>query len=274
MIIEHLLNDDQLTNTEKSLASYLLNKENNIHNLTSRQLGELSYTSQGAVTRLYKKLGFQTYREFISTLILERRDYFKYHHLSNDYPEQYFTTLDDIEDVIASIYEKTMFQTNLLLDQNVINRVVNRILSASHIDIYGIGITETTAKELYFKFQILDLPCQIHNGANVRYLERIRLQKNNVSILISTTGNNEIIADIAKRLSSYQIYTVGIVSAQGKKVAEYCQDVICFDTSLFRDVDTLCSTFAAGYIVNILYAALFYRFESEKYLKNDEKICD
>lgn len=271
MIIEHLLDDKQLTHTEKSLASYLLNKENNINNLTSRQLGELSYTSQGAVTRLYKKLGFQTYREFISTLVLERRDYFKYHHLSNEHPEQYFTTLDDIEDVIASIYEKTMIQTNLLLDQNVINRVVNRILNASHIDIYGTGITDTIAKEMYFKFQILGLPCQIHNGANVRYLERIRLQKNNVSILISTSGNNKLIADIAKTLSDSHIYTVGIVSTQGNKVADYCQDIIRFDTSLFRDVDTFCSTFAASYIVNILYASLFYRFETEKYLKNCER---
>lgn len=265
MIIERLLNNDDLTNTEKSLASYLLNKDHDINNLTSKQLGQLSYTSQGAVTRLYKKLGFKNYREFIATLIIERNDYFKYHDLSNEHPEQYFTTLNDIENVISSIYEKTMIHTNLLLDQNVINRVVNRMIGASCIDIYGIGITETIANELYFKLLIFNLPVHIHSGANMRYLEQIHNQERNVSILISTTGNNELISHIAKYLTQKNIYTVGIVGVQGTKVAPFCRDVIRFDTSLFRDVDALCSTFAAEYIINILYAALFYRFESEKY---------
>ena len=71
MIIEHLLDDNNLTNTEKSIAQFLLNKDQKINNLTSSELGKQSYTSQAAVTRLYKKLGFNNFREFLSTLILE-----------------------------------------------------------------------------------------------------------------------------------------------------------------------------------------------------------
>ncbi|MFQ7173555.1 MAG: MurR/RpiR family transcriptional regulator [Thomasclavelia ramosa] len=78
MIIEHLLDDNNLTNTEKSIAQFLLNKDQKINNLTSSELGKQSYTSQAAVTRLYKKLGFNNFREFLSTLILERNDYLKY----------------------------------------------------------------------------------------------------------------------------------------------------------------------------------------------------
>ena len=70
MIIEHLLDDNNLTNTEKSIAQFLLNKDQKINNLTSSELGKQSYTSQVAVTRLYKKLGFNNFREFLSTLIL------------------------------------------------------------------------------------------------------------------------------------------------------------------------------------------------------------
>lgn len=72
MIIEHLLDDNNLTNTEKSIAQFLLNKDQKINNLTSSELGKQSYTSQAAVTRLYKKLGFNNFREFLSTLILEK----------------------------------------------------------------------------------------------------------------------------------------------------------------------------------------------------------
>lgn len=51
MIIEHLLDDNNLTNTEKSIAQFLLNKDQKINNLTSSELGKQSYTSQAAVTR-------------------------------------------------------------------------------------------------------------------------------------------------------------------------------------------------------------------------------
>lgn len=92
-------------------------------------------------------------------MILERNDYLKYNDLPTEHPEQYFTSLEDTEKVIASLYEKAMIQTNRLLDKNVVNRVCNRILSASFIDIYGIGLSDTIAKEMCFKLQSLGLPC-------------------------------------------------------------------------------------------------------------------
>ena len=173
MIIEHLLDDNNLTNTEKSIAQFLLNKDQKINNLTSSELGKQSYTSQAAVTRLYKKLGFNNFREFLSTLILERNDYLKYNDLPTEHPEQYFTSLEDTEKVIASLYEKAMIQTNRLLDKNVVNRVCNRILSASFIDIYGIGLSDTIAKEMCFKLQSLGLPCSYQNGINIKYIDNI-----------------------------------------------------------------------------------------------------
>ena len=57
-----------------------------------------------------------------------------------------------------------MMRTNAKLDKNVMTRLVNYILSAQTIDIYGQGIAETTAKQLVFKLQSLGLPCsyQMH----------------------------------------------------------------------------------------------------------------
>ena len=62
MIIEHLLDDNNLTNTEKSIAQFLLNKDQKINNLTSSELGKQSYTSQAAV-----KIGRASCRERVSS---------------------------------------------------------------------------------------------------------------------------------------------------------------------------------------------------------------
>ena len=133
-------------------------------------------------------------------MILERNDYLKYNDLPTEHPEQYFTSLEDTEKVIASLYEKAMIQTNRLLDKNVVNRVCNRILSASFIDIYGIGLSDTIAKEMCFKLQSLGLPCSYQNGINIKYIDNMQQHQSNVSILITTTGDNNLIKEIAKIL--------------------------------------------------------------------------
>ena len=48
MIIEHLLDDNNLTNTEKSIAQFLLNKDQKINNLTSSELGKQLYFTSGS----------------------------------------------------------------------------------------------------------------------------------------------------------------------------------------------------------------------------------
>ena len=40
---------------------------------------------------------------------------------------------------------------------------------------------------------------------------------------------------------------------------EYCQDCLLFDTHIYDDVDVMCSTIAAGYIVDLIYGILISR---------------
>ena len=55
MILEKLSQQDNFTETERTIANYLLDTNNSIVGMTSSKLGEVTYTSQAAVVRLYKK---------------------------------------------------------------------------------------------------------------------------------------------------------------------------------------------------------------------------
>ena len=262
MIIEKLIDQDHLTETEKHIANYLLDKNNNIENLTSTELGKKSFTSQSAVIRLYKKIGAKTFREFISALILERNEYFKVGDiLHNGHPCQYFSSYTDIQNTISRLYAETMIHTNLLLDKNIMNRVCNRILNAQSIDVYGVGISEIIAKQMSFKLQSMGLNCICQNGLNYSYIKNMKDYKKNVSILISLTGMNEAILNIAEVLKENKIYTVSIIGKQESEIKGLGHDTILFDTNNYEDIDVMCSTFAAEYIVNLLYSMLMSRIQ-------------
>ena len=112
MIIEKLKDESQLTESERLIAHFLLDENNQIENLTSIEVGKRSYASQSAVVRLYKKLGISTYREFISKLVIEKREALKAENLVDDNPSQYFSSYDSTMNTIMKLYEKTLTNTN------------------------------------------------------------------------------------------------------------------------------------------------------------------
>lgn len=241
--------------------------------MTSSELGRKSYTSQAAVTRFYKKLGFKTYREFLSTLIIERHDYFK-NHIFDDDLWQYFASLEDTKGVLTSLYEQTIIQTNLLLDQNAMTRVCNRIMSAMFIDIYGMGISDATAKQMTFKLQSRGLSCLYHSDLNEAYIRNISFPQRHVSILISINDHNEIMKTLAKILKEKKIYTVGIFDKKTKDMQQMCNDCLLFDTSVFEDMKNMCSMVAVDYVINIIYSSLIYRKQMSQVFRQcaEEKI--
>ena len=266
MIIHFLNKEDHLTNAEKSIAKYLLDKENNINHLTSSELGRLSFTSQAAVTRLYKKLGYRNFREFLSRLIIERKEYFSFGSINDQHPEKYLASLEDIQGIISSLYMKAMMRTNAKLDKNVMTRLVNYILSAQTIDIYGQGIAETTAKQLVFKLQSLGLPCSYQMHLIDKYIENMRNPKRHVSIIFCIEPSRTTIQGLVRKMKEKGMYTLAIVGYSDDPIIELVSDTLYFDISSFNDIEHLTSTFSAEYVANIIYSSIVYR----KVLMNNE----
>lgn len=75
-----------------------------------------------------------------------------------------------------------MTKTNVLLDKNVITRICNRLLNATYIDVYAIGIDDIIGKQLVYRLQSLGLLTTLHDTFNQKYVKNT--SKNNVSIVI------------------------------------------------------------------------------------------
>jgi len=258
MIIDHLLNGNNLTATEKHLANYILDKNNNLENITSIELGKQSFTSQSAVTRLYKKLGMKTYREFISTLIIERNEYFKIRDFSLQSPIQYFSSFEETQKTLSSLYTQILVNTNLLLDKNVLIRVCNRLMNATSVDIYGVGISDTLAKQMHFKLQSIGIYSIYQNNFNPYYIKNMRDNKNHVTILIHLTELNDDIIKISRELKQKDIYTVSILNKEYANMS-ISQDTLLFDVTDNEEIEFMNSSFAAEYIINLIFAMLLYR---------------
>lgn len=259
MIIEKLMDKEELSETEKQIAQYILNKENNIEDITSTELGKRSYTSQSAVTRLYKKLGVKTYREFISKAIVERNEYFNNKDIFDQLLLEQLSTYSGIQKVISGLYMQTINNTNRVMDKNVIIRFCNRVISSKIIDIYAIGESESLANLMSSKLQSLGICCSCHSHYNPLYVRNIQNKAQRVSMIIDVDNQNEAIINIAKGLKENKCYTVSICSTKQKELMLYCQDNINFSIGSYEDYYYICDMFAVEYIFNIIYLILSTR---------------
>lgn len=263
MVIEKILESKDLTVAEMHIKDYILNPENDISLMTSKELGQKSFTSQASVMRFYKKLGYRRYRDFISELNIERQEYFKIADIDMSDPSQYFTSYENIQTAISRIYALAIMKTDILLNKNILTRVCNRLLRATSIDVYAIGIDECIGQQLNFKLRSLGLPSTFQTGINLQYI--YSMPKNTISIVISLSGTNKYISEVIHCLKKEEnTYLISLFGVKNVELAQLCDESITFYTTSQGELDVLVDLFSAEYVVNIIYAIL--KGKNENYL--------
>lgn len=265
MLIEKLKDEKNLTPSERVIAKFVLDRENDIINLSSEELGKLTFTSQATVTRLYQKIGSKSYREFVVDLNNELQELRRAENLIIDNnPIHNELELEDIIETLPNLYQKTAINTKLLLDTKVLQQVCEKIVQAEMVDVYGIGITSSLADQMAFKLNSTGVFCQSHSGYNSSYIYKSAYKDKTVAILISLTGGNETVLKIAQKLKKKHIYTVVIGGRRVEGLRDYCDALIKLDTNLYFHIDTLSSLFSAQYIIDIIFSALLVELDHHK----------
>lgn len=254
VILEKLEEQRHFTDTEKAIADYLIDSTHSIIGLTSSQLGKVTYTSQAAIVRLYKKLGVDNYRTFIMVLSEELNERKRTSDIDYTRPIEAQMSIDEITTSLPKLYSNIISNTNLILNRNVIQRLYNRISSARMIDIYGVGIAYSLAEQLTFKLQTIGLPCRSFSGINQIYIDMSQYKKDTIAIVFSFTGENKTIIDIAKELRRQNVYTVALIGKTNSVLEKICNDFIVFDPNYYNKLDTLSTVFAAQYIIDVIYS--------------------
>ncbi|MCD7894781.1 MAG: MurR/RpiR family transcriptional regulator [Erysipelotrichaceae bacterium] len=259
MIIEQLKDENNLTDSEKLIANYLLDESNNINNMTSTHLAKATFTSQSTVVRLYQKMGFKSYREFMAVLAVERKDFFRAEHLFNTENSNTLSSYEEAQNMLTKIYDNTITNTNHKIDRNTMIRICNRIFNASVVDIYAVGFCESIGAYLQSALETINIHCTLQNNINPYYLKSMENAKSHIAIIISIDNNDPLILKIAETLQNFHIYTVALSNNKYSKLSQLCQDIIQYDStniSSYEETDTITSFLSIQYVIVFLISLL------------------
>lgn len=169
--------ETDFSNSEKIVASYFLQNKENIFKYPLAVLAQMSGTSQGAWVRFCKSIGFEGLKGLKNALFLEMNQT-----IQESGPAQVqFTDIKDhatlssmAENVCASSIQ-AIDATLKLFDEGLLELIVQQIIQADSVRLFGIGASSLVAADLYYKF--------LRIGYNVLYT-----QDSHIAITYASTG--------------------------------------------------------------------------------------
>lgn len=257
MLMDQLKEMANFTNHEKDIASYVLDHLEEIPQLTSDELAKLSFTSKATVIRLCQKLDLSGYQEFKLKLVAEINQEERINRLLANEPITDQSTPSDIMKTLPFLYDKSITNTRLTINENTMNRINNRLKTMDEIHLYGTGISYMLAQSAAYKFSTLGVPCSSFESINGHALAA-RKKERIVVFLISFTGANKTIHQIAQYLKeATDYYIVGIMGPHSQGIERWCDEIIEIpNRDSLLSLDVIHSFSSANYVLDIIFGML------------------
>lgn len=265
MLIDKLKDLKNLTYQEKAVVHYLLDHPRDLLNMSISDLALASFTSTSTIVRLSKKAGTRGFSDFKYTYISEYPQMMQLNQSQEGSSFGKETNIDEIIHRLPAIYSKTFELTKGYLDRSTLLRCINLIQNAQHVGIYGTGANFSMAMSFQYKFMDIGINAVAYNTAHWTHLSHIKTHRiPSVGILLSTTGENPLIIDVAKRLHALNIPTITISGYTNRKLNELSSENLRIVTRLSNmDYHNLSTSISTSYLLDVILSALFVKHYDE-----------
>lgn len=254
MLIQKMKYMQNLTAQEKHIVEYILANPQIVFDTTANELAKLTYTSSSTIVRLCKKLDTKGYPDFQLKLALE----FKQNNMEDKAAKSTLNKESLIEgiDSIPYIYEQALTETRRMFDEKSLVKIVDWIMASKRIDIYGTDNNYYIAQQACAKWNEVGVTAIAYNSANQHYLNSPNINTSTVSIIISRTGRNKAMIEIAKILKKNNMKVVAVTGNKDSMVAKVSDETILTYVEHERMyLDKIVARMSAQYILDVLYVS-------------------
>ena len=266
MLLDRIKELNNLTYQEKAVVNYLLDHPRDLLSMSISDLALASFTSTSTIVRLCKKAGTRGFSDFKYTYISEYPQMLQLNESNNDLPFSKDTNIDEIIHRLPSIYAKTLELTKSNLDRSTIVRCVNILQRAQHVGIYGTGANFSLALTYQYKFQEIGINAIAYSSPLWTHLSHLKTHNiPSAGIILSATGENSLMIDIARRLKSLNIPTIAICGYSNRTLNQYVSETIRIVSRMSRlDYHNFSTSISTHYVMDVLQSALFVKHYDEQ----------
>lgn len=206
---------------EKKIAQYILSNTKDFCALSLKAFAQLSGASQGSIVNFSKKRvggGFPKLKMEVASCVavLER----KQRELLG-VGEDKKTVFDVFENV-----KEALDNTYAINDQAVISSVVEKILSAKKVEVYGVYRSAVVANDLYLRLVQMGIPTNYVSDVLSCAISASFLDRESLFIAISWSGRTKDVIDAVKIAKDKNVPVICVTGNKNSPLAKLSDDVL------------------------------------------------
>lgn len=258
-ILEKLYQTENFTPTEQSIIQYLLENVHLIADMTIQQFALMTHSSNAAIIRICKKLGYRGYKDFKFAFALELESS-KFIDRNINFSTPFYqseTTLDIIND-LSSLYRETIQLIQRDINIENIEKISQTIIQTQRLFIFAIGDSRITAMNFMNKLMKINIYPILATENYEETAMVYNMTQHDCALFLSYTGINERFLSCVKILDKKKIPIIVLTANQESLFLQYSQHSIVIP-NMEHDykIGTFYSQIAFQFILTILYSLVY-----------------
>lgn len=271
---------NDLSNTERKIADYFFLNMETLFNLPIAELARQSDVSQVSWVRFCKALGYSGLKDMKKSLFNEisiassdnsgSSKHYEFSDIKN------FTNIAQISESISTSSIKAIEDTIQIIDQSAMSKIVDIIIAAKSVCIFGVGASGIVGSDLYCKLIRIGKPAIFDRDIHIQLTYASTMTKKDVAIFISNSGLTYEVLDSLKIAQQTSAKLVSLTRFGRNPLASAC-DYSLFTNSPEADKRSgaTCSRIAQLALIDVLFTAVANRnyAQVEDALERSHKSC-
>lgn len=261
MILERLKECDGFSKTECIIARYLLENGGTVRDASVERLAEFTESSPATIVRLCKKLGAQGYRDFRVAFVAEWEQSRHSVRIDANMPFDRDDSYEQVAWKLGNLAANAINNAISGFDQQQVDRVVKILADSDVVNVFTVGTSIPAALDFKTKLVRIGRQVNVDQDAFVQRGYAISAPAHSCNILISLSGETEMIVSYARILQARGRHTLAITADPSSRLASICDEVICLNSnesdSFSRKIETFSSFDATHFVLDCLYSWLF-----------------
>ena len=246
---------DSYFEAEKKIADCIIERKEEVVDMTVAELARASKTSDATVSRFCRRCGFKGFHHLKMSLareVMEEKN--NGVQVSND------ISRDDISQSLQNILANKiaeLTQTVSMMDAKSLEKILRLIERASTVQVAAVGNTVPVALDFTFKLNQLGIRAVSGTIWETQMAYTLTLTKNDVVILISNSGTSRRLVTLAKGARENGCQVIAITNNGDSPVAKEADYVLITATREKLLLEDCCfSRVPATMVAEILYLLL------------------
>ena len=208
-----------LKGVERRLGEYLAENPEEFLNLTTARLAEKLGVSEGSVNRFCRRMGcsgFPDLKLWVAQSLSEQKR-FVLGDIAVDSGGDAFSVAGQVFRAV----ERVLQETRNLLDPEALRQAVEKLRSASRVELYGLGTSGTIVEDAYYRFMRMGRKAAACVDPHIMTVSASQLEPGCLAIAVSHTGRSVQTVEALRLAREHGADTLCITSYAGSPITRF-----------------------------------------------------